>query len=146
MKNKLKELFSKLVTDQTDNFMIQFGRSIVVGAFSTVIDVGILYVLTEHFKLYYITSATISFTAGVASNYAISIFWVFSKNKIKNRWVDFGVYTLLSLIGLFLNNGLLYAFTEYLGIYYLVSKLIATLIVFIWNFLSRKLILYRKTG
>ena len=34
--------------------------------------------------------------------------------------------------------------TEWVGLHFMLSKIIATLIVLIWNFTARKLILYQK--
>ena len=43
---------------------------------------------------------------------------------------------------LLLTMGLMYLFTSRLHLYFMVSKLISSILVFVWNFLGRKLILY----
>ena len=48
------------------------------------------------------------------------------------------------LVSLLLTMGLVHALTEWVGLFFMVSKIIATLIVLVWNFVARKLLLYRK--
>jgi putative flippase GtrA len=44
----------------------------------------------------------------------------------------------VGLIGLGLNALIIYIFTELAHVYYLLSKIISTIIVFLWNFLARR--------
>ena len=47
-------------------------------------------------------------------------------------------------MGLGLNNLLLYLFTDKLNIHYMISKLLTTALVMVWNFGARKVILFNK--
>lgn len=38
----------------------------------------------------------------------------------------------------------MYVLTEIAGLYFMVSKVIATIIVLVWNFVARKITLYKK--
>ena len=40
--------------------------------------------------------------------------------------------------------GLMRVFTEWMGLYFILSKIIAMLIALAWNFVARKLLLYRN--
>ena len=124
-------------------WLIQFLRYTVVGGLSFVVDYGLLYVLTEWCGLYYILSATLSFAAGLTVNYLLSIKWVFRRSVLNNRMAEFAVFGIIGVAGLLLNNGLLYVFTEWCGLHYLLSKLFSAAIVLCWNFAGRKIVLFR---
>ena len=138
-----KGLIYRLLVSDTDSWFFQMFRYAIVGGVSFAVDYGLLYVLTECFGFHYLLSATISFIAGLAVNYLISIRWVFGKSKLSSRAAEFAVYGIIGVVGLLLNNLLLYLFTDHLHLHYMLSKLIASAIVLAWNFLGRKIILFK---
>ena len=113
----------------------------VVGVIAFVIDYGLLALLTEAFGVNYLVSATISFTASVVFNYAASMRYVFTHKEGMSRRREFAIFVVLSVIGLGLNNGCMWAGVEFLGIHYLIVKIGATFIVMVWNFVTRKIFL-----
>ena len=52
------------------------------------------------------------------------------------------VLVVVLLVGLLLTELLMFFFTSHLHVYFMVSKLISSILVFFWNFLARKFILY----
>ncbi len=137
-------MFKKIFVTQTDNFLIQLFRSTFVGGIATIADIALLYLLTEYFHIYYLVSAIASFTLGVTVNYFLSISWVFTNRGFKNKWAEFGAFTIIGITGLGLNIFFIWVFTEYAHIHYLISKVIATILVFAWNFLSRKYFIFQS--
>ena len=120
----------------------QILRFNIVGGIATVIDFVCLYIFKEFLNLNIILSNTLSFTISVIYNYIASIKWVFDVNK--NSKFQFIIFVILSVIGLLINNGILYLFTSYTEVYYLLSKVFATLVVMIYNFITRKIFLEKK--
>lgn len=118
--------------------IMKFG---VVGAVAFVIDYGLLALLTEVFAINYLVSATVSFTASVVFNYVASMRYVFTHKDGLSRRREFAIFVTLSVIGLLINNFCMWACVELLGIHYLVTKIGATFIVMVWNFVTRKIFL-----
>jgi putative flippase GtrA len=133
----------KISISQTDNTLIQFIRSLIVGSIAAVIDISLLYIFTNNLKIHYLISAAMSFTVGLTVNYFLSKKWIFYKVNFQNRFTEFSIFLIIGTVGLLLNELFIWYFTSQLNIYYMLSKIIATLIVFSWNFSSRKLILFR---
>ena len=118
-------------------------RSIATSMISFSVDIGILALLTEVFLVFYLVSAAISFGIGVTVSYALSVLWVFGRRRIPSKAAEYALFVLIGVIGLGLNEALLWLFTERLSIYYLLSKLIAAVLIFAWNFGARKYLLFR---
>ena len=144
MRKSLFSLVRSLFVNTTDNWFIQLFRYCFVGGFAFLVDYGLLVLLTEVFGLHYLVSATISFLVGLVVNYLLSTCWIFRISKLENRWVEFVVFAIIGVVGLLLNNLLLFLFTDLVHIHYMVSKLLTTAIVMIWNFGARKVILFNK--
>ena len=114
--------------------LIRFG---IVGVIATIIDYVILYLLTEYLDVYYLMSSTISFIISLIVNYLLSIYWVFAVKK-KQTIKEVMLFIILSVIGLIVNQLILYIGTNIFNLYYMMSKLIATILVMIYNFITRK--------
>ena len=115
--------------------LAQIAKFGVVGVIAFVIDYGLLALLTEAFGVNYLVSATISFTASVVFNY------VFTHKEGMSRRREFIIFVVLSVIGLIINNACMWAGVELLHIHYLITKIGATAIVMVWNFVTRKIFL-----
>lgn len=115
----------------------QFIRYAVVGGGATFVDLGFLYLFTEFFHLWYLLSAGLSFIIAAVFNYTLNKIWTFG-NKSKNIARQFSLFFFFAAIGIGLNLLLIYAFTEFAGLWYIYSKIIATFFVFLWNFFGNK--------
>ena len=135
-------MIAKLLKGKTENSLVQLFRYAFVGGLAFLVDFGVLVALTEWFGVYYLHSAAIAFLTGLTTNYLLSVFWVFQTSTVSNPLVEFVIFGVLGLIGLGLNQFLIYFFTEQVGFHYTLSKGIATATAFLWNFASRKLILF----
>ena len=140
--NRMKALINKLFFEKTDNVLIQLFRYTFVGGTAFLVDFGLLFFLKEVCGLHYLLSATLSFIAGLIVNYLISIFWVFTSKGNYNRKKEFLYFALIGLIGLGCNDLFMWLFTDKLAIFYLVSKIISTFLVYLWNFFARKYLLF----
>lgn len=137
-------MINRLFINKTDNTYVQGFRYLFAGAAGFITDFTILFILTHFLDIFYLISATVSFTVGVFITYLISIYWVFQQKSHRKRTSEFILFVLIGIVGLILTLGLLWLFTEKLHIYYLISKIIATIIVYIWNFFARKKLLFSE--
>lgn len=127
----MKKLFEQI---------IKFG---IVGFIAFLIDYSILYILTEFCHIHYLISATISFTISLIFNYIASIKWVFDTSD-KRTAKEVIVFVILSIIGLLINQVVMYIGSDKIGMHYMFTKIFATIIVMIWNFITRKIFIEKK--
>lgn len=117
--------------------LMKFG---VVGIVATVIDFVVLTILTETFGVYYLTSAAIGFIVATLFNYVASMRYVFnSRFGPHEKRKELIIFILLSVVGLGLNQFFMWLFVEFFSIFYIFSKVLATVLVMAWNFVSRKI-------
>ena len=117
------------------NQILKFG---IVGVIATIIDFAVLYLLTEFLHVHYLISSIISFTVSVIFNYILSIKWVFEVNH-KQTKKDFVIFVVLSVIGLGINSLIMYLLVDKLNIHYMFTKVFATGVVMVYNFITRKI-------
>ena len=138
------KLINKLFKDPTDDIFVQLFRYIFVGGTAFIVDFFFLYFFSEFCGIYYLISAVLSFIISVFVNYIMSTKWVFNQDNIENKVLEFNLFILISTIGLGFTEILLYFFTDIVGLYYLISKVISAIIVLFWNFLARRVMFYGK--
>lgn len=138
----MKDLLNRIFKDSTSNLLIQLFRYTFVGGIAFVVDYGTLYVFTEFVGLHHLVSAAIAFVLGLTVNYLLSTSWVFASRTMKSKWIEFTVFATIGIIGLGLNELIIYTGTDVIGLHYMLSKLISTAIVFFWNFFARKITLF----
>ncbi|MEN4017347.1 MAG: GtrA family protein [Methanobacterium sp.] len=143
MADTKKNTIDKLIKNQTDRTHIQFFRYIFVGGVAFIVDFSSLFIFTDIFGVFYLISAAIAFILGLIANYALSISWVFNKRTLDNKLSEFTIFAFIGVIGIFLNVLIIYVFTEYAGLFYLLSKIIAAALILFWNFSARKITLFR---
>lgn len=143
--NKMKNLINQI---------LKFG---VVGFFCFLIDFGLTTGLTNIFGVHYSISKFIGFVVSAIVNYILSIKFVFTQKKKMDQKKEFTVFLILSAIGLVINEIVMFVCID--GIYVhsqmlqdmisdklmvSIAAIVATGIVMVYNFISRKLFLERK--
>ena len=123
-------------------FIGQLNRYFVSATIAFVIDFTSLIFFTEIIGIFYLHSVVLAFTLGVITNYTININWVFSERRINSASHEFYGYLIIVFFGLVINIGIIWFLTEKLKIFYAISKLFSTAMVFWWNFLMKKFFLF----
>lgn len=122
-----------------NNLLMQLFKFGIVGVVATLLDFLFLFLFTDVFGLYYLFSAALSFVLSTLFNYAASMRFVFSSKFSKDeKSKELVLFVILSVIGLVLNQFLMWFFVEKIALYYMAAKIVATFFVMAWNFISRK--------
>lgn len=116
--------------------MKQIAKFLVVGGTAFLIDYGVMLALVEGVGIHYMISNILSFSLSVLYNYVLSVYWVFSPRK-KERCASI-LFVILSIAGAFLNSYIMWELVEVIHMGYQWAKILATGIVMVFNFITRK--------
>lgn len=116
-----------------NDFLLKFIKFGVVGVSGVVVDFGTTWLLKEILKINrYIANST-GFMCAVVSNYILNRIWTFHSHDTAVA-VQFSKFLGVALIGLAMNNAIIFYLNERKKVPFYVSKAIATGIVMLWNF------------
>jgi dolichol-phosphate mannosyltransferase len=108
----------------------------IVGGIGVLVNMGILYLLTEFFSVLYIISSIFAIELSIFSNFLLNDLWTWSERKKKKFHQRLIQYHITAGITAFIANWLLLIFlTEVAGVYYLISNLIGIGIGMLSNFI-----------
>lgn len=145
--------------------IVQFLKFSIVGFLSFLIDGGIYTALTTLFGTkYFLLFSIFSFSVSVIFNYICSMRFVFKGRENLSRTAEMTIFVILSVIGLGINSAVMWLLVDLmnlesvlngilsglmsdklvLAVSSLSAKIIATMVVMIWNFVSRKIFLEEK--
>lgn len=136
-------MVQRLFREATSSVPIQVFRYILSGGLAYGVDYSMLIVLVEIVGMHYLWAAATAFLMGSITSYILNVTWVFDKRTYGNRFVEISIFFAIGVAGLFLNHLCIWFFTANVDLHYLFSKVLATIAVFILNFLARKFILFR---
>lgn len=128
----------KILENKLFKQIIRFG---IIGGLAFLIDYALLYICTDIVGIHYLISSIISFTVSVIFNYILSIKWVFEVDERTDPKRNFLLFIIFSVIGLGINEVIMYVGVTMWEIYYMLTKIFATFIVMIFNFITRKIFL-----
>ena len=121
--------------------LIKFG---IVGVIATVVDFGVLMFLKELMHIDVLVASAVAFSVSVIANYILSMLFVF-KGSESGKLKEFIIFVALSIGGLLINQFIMWIGTEMLAVYYIWVKIFACIFVPIYNFVTRKIFLEKKT-
>ena len=108
----------------------------IVGGSGTVVGLGVLYLFTDVVGLYYLASNAIAFVCSVSNNYTWNSLWTFQDRKASP--IGYLRYVGTSLAGLGVNMTVLWFFTSIIGVWYMLSAVVAVICAFLVNYTLSK--------
>ena len=136
----MKVFINKLFFDNSNNSIIQFIRYFFVGGIAAAFNIGTLYLISEFLNFNLVIANIIAFIIGLLVNYFLSKKFVFTDDNTMNKLFEIMMYIIIGVLGLIFDTLVLWILTRKFKIYYMISKIISTLLTFIWNFGARKIL------
>jgi dolichol-phosphate mannosyltransferase len=117
-----------------------------VGASGVLLVLFLTWIFTKYIGLFYLLSAALAME--------ISVFWAFALNtkitfrykfkKSDHLFPALGKYQLVALGGIIINLALLFAFTTFFNIFYIISELMAIMVAFGFRYLMSLRFVWRN--
>jgi len=115
-------------------FLFKFVKFCIVGFTGVFVDFGITYFFKEVGKIQKYFANAIGFSTAATTNYFFNRIWTFHSNN-PDIAGEFSRFFIIALIGLGINSLIIYIFSGRFKWNFYLAKLIATIIVTLWNFL-----------
>lgn len=139
-------MFAKLKNALSHGLLGEFFRYTLVGGFAFAVDYGTLLLLEKRLNVHYLVAGAAGFMLGLLCNYIGSTRFVFKNRVVKDRRLEWIAFAVIGLVGLLINEGLLFLLTGKLAIRVEISKPLTQIVVFFWNFTARKVLLFANPG
>ena len=125
------------------SFLLKFIKFSAVGLSGLFIDYAFTYIFKEIFKVQKYVSNSIGFTIAASSNYIFNRIWTF-ESKNPDIAVEYTEFIVISLIGLGLNNLIIWLIVSKFKINFYLAKFFAIIVVTLWNFLANFFITFNQ--
>jgi putative flippase GtrA len=118
----------------SEAFLLKFVKFCLVGFSGIFVDFGITFVCKEYLKIQKYIANVAGFATAATTNYMLNRVWTFHSIN-PNIGLEFSRFFLIALIGLGINLMIVWTLSEKFRVNFYVSKLVATVLVTVWNFL-----------
>lgn len=119
----------------------QFALYLVVGGIATVVEWACFWVLNHW--MHYTLATALAFVVSTFANWLAGRLLVFKKSD-QSLLAELAQIYGTSIVGLLMNLAIMWIAVEQFGVQEMIAKIIATGIVFFWNFFVRKLLIYKS--
>ena len=119
-------------------------RYVAAGLVALAVDFGTYVALIRLADVNYLIAAPAGFALGLATIYAFSVRWIFDHRRVADRRVEFGIFTLIGLGGMGLNQLVIYVGVDWAGLSPELAKVVSAALVFCFNFGARKMLLFTR--
>lgn len=126
---------------KNNKLFVQIFKFGFVGGVAFLIDYGVLICSKEILHFDVLISAALGFCVSVIFNYFASVKWVFDVNENNSKSKNFILFIIFSIFGLALTELIMHLGVNVLNFNYMIVKIIATAIVMVFNFITRKMFL-----
>lgn len=123
----------------TERFWEVF-RFLLVGGGCFLLEYGLFFALTEYGGLNPLVSAPIAFTVSLVVNYILCVYVVFHAEQQSKK--QMALFALTSIIGLGINQVVMWFFIDIIGIWYMFAKVVASAVVMVWNYFTKRYVLH----
>jgi putative flippase GtrA len=115
--------------------VVRYFLAAVVGAS---VDFALFALLIYAVGIHYLWAGVGSFMVSTLANYLVSVRVVFQSGSRFPKLMELAVVYAVSATGLFWHQLILFHATEQIGLHVMLSKIVATGIVFFWNYFVRR--------
>lgn len=115
---------------------VQFLRFAGVGVIGTAAHYALLILLVETIAANEVAASTAGATLGALVNYVLNRRYTFESNKRHGEALT--KFLVVAALGLLLNACFMFVLVELMALHYLLSQVISTVLILMWNFIGNR--------
>ena len=121
----------------------KIARYVISGGTAAAVDLILLYLLTDLFGIWYITSSILAYLVAFMVSFTLQKFWTFNDHSTDKLHSQAIIYFIVTSINLGLNTLGIFAFVHYLSFHYLIAQIVVSIIIamesyYIYHFIFRE--------
>ncbi|NLE07310.1 MAG: glycosyltransferase [Parcubacteria group bacterium] len=117
-----------------------YARYFICGLTSASLNILMLYIFTDKVGIWYLYSSMLAFVFSTIISFTLQKFVVFKDRQINGIYRQFFKFVITITLGVVVNTCLVFNLVSVLGIWYILSQVIAGIFVMIQNFLIYRII------
>lgn len=125
----------------------RFMKYCIIGSSGIIVNTMILYSFTDLLGIFYLLSSAMAYEASIITNFIMNDKWTFKETIIPGKSHNFFTramyFNWTMILGAIYGILLLYVFTEFLLINYIISNLISIAIITIWRYYTSMTVVWR---
>lgn len=119
-------------------------RYFICGITSAAINILSLYILTDLAGVWYLYSSILAFLLALVISFVLQKFVVFRDTQTNKMYHQFSKFFTAAILGVITNTAVVFVSVDILGIWYILSQIIAGFFVMIQNFILYKFFIFNK--
>ena len=127
-----------------DKYMSGLFGYLIVGGLATIVEWAGFWLFSEKLSIEYLLATALAFAISTFANWLFGRLLVFRGKQQQSFLREILSVYLASIVGLLLNLIIMFLLVQLLGAEKMSAKMATTVLVFMYNYLVRKLIIYRK--
>jgi dolichol-phosphate mannosyltransferase len=117
---------------------------LIVGGLATIVEWTGFWIFFDMLHIQYLLATALAFVFSTFANWVFGRLLVFRGKQNQSLLKELASIYLTSLGGLVLNLIIMYVMVDFIGIWEMLAKITATVLVFSYNYLIRKKVIYKK--
>lgn len=140
---KIKNIY--IQADERYPIYMKIFRFLLSGGIAAGVDLALLYMFTDLFGIWYLTSSILAFMLAFLVSFTLQKFWTFRDTERTGIQAQMGLYFFISVCNLICNTLLVYTGVDVLGLNYLIAQIIASLLIACTSFFIYQRFVFRAT-
>lgn len=122
--------------------VVNFVKYTIVGIVGLILDMFLLYVFVEFFYFPVLFASGLAFLVAIINNFFLHKYWTF-KDKSHHFERQFISFFIISVFNMAITVACMYFFVDWLHIWYMLSKLITSIIVLIFSYTANRIFTFK---
>jgi len=119
-------------------------RYVISGGTAALVDLLLLYLATEVFGVWYLSSAVFAFTIAFIVSFLLQKFWAFRDKRTDGMHGQLLIYLCVLIFNMLINTSFIYFLVEHGNQHYLIAQIISGAIIALWSFFIYRFLIFRE--
>lgn len=124
----------------------QLIRYLIGGTSVFLVSIGLLYIFVDVLGMWYLWATTAMFIISLGLSFLVQKYWTFRDHSTAGIKGQMGAYTILQVINLVANDGIMYVAVGRVDLPHLPAQVLTTAVVSAWSFWAYRYLFIGRSG